>query len=881
MKKTKYCIYQKIINKREASYSDYPTDMLTELKDYLRSAGIEKLYSHQAEMFESAINKNNIVITTSTASGKTMSFLLPVVQEILENPLTRAIFIYPTKALASDQYRAIKPILEYFGPNRISAGIYDGDTPVNERSRIRNNANIILTNPEMLNSAFLPHHSGKGFSFIFSNLKFVVVDELHTYRGTFGAHLANVFRRLKRVCQYYKSDVQYLCSSATIANPVELAETICDKPFVLIDKDGSFSPERSYYLIQPPFFGEKDVRKPVGTVASDMIPELTVENRSFIAFCKSRKTVEVVLKESRDKLKDIGIPGYDLSDLIAGYRGGYSPKERKEIENKMIKGTLLGLVSTNALELGIDIGKVDTTVLVGYPNTRASFWQQSGRAGRGKNSSETYLILDSKPFDQYIAVDPDWLFCSKSENAVLDKNNLLIQIAHVRAAAAEIPLSLDDLVLFPDLGEIIPVLIRANELRTVNGKWIWCGKEFPAGDYSLRNMDKKRYQLINGTNNSVIAEFDEAQAFREIYKGAVYMHEGQSYLVTELNKETRRGVADPISDDYYTNPMIRKNVSVIKEQKEKTFGRTKCSFGDVKVTEAVGGFKKLQFHNHMNMGAENLDEPLVEQFDSEGVWLEIPKNVSDLFMMLKHYQPNLNGNKNKYKDYFEAMEYAVANAAMMSTMTTNTDISSANFEFDTNDDDRVVSICLYDLYVGGIGYAEKTFEIMDDIVHNAIKMVRGCNCSNGCSACIGDHTLDKSIVLWGLSNLFEESEAPKKVNSFQTPKEIHEDKLFSFDTIAEHWQEFRVYLKTRGEYLSKFIAGIERVKVKENTLILVVRNEFIRGEAMSVYNKTMLKNILEYHIDVPVGFDIDAVCETNDDLEKTSKIARRHHDLIK
>lgn len=375
-------IYKKTLPKREASYIDFPNEMSTDIKNYLESKGIQKLYSHQAEMFELAMMRKNIVITTATASGKTLSFLLPVLQDILKNPLARAIFIYPTKALASDQYRAILPYIEHFCENRISAGVYDGDTPVSERSQIRKSANIILTNPEMLNGAFLPNHSKFGFDFIFSNLKYVVIDELHTYRGAFGSHLGNVFRRLGRICKYYNASPQYLCSSATIANPVELAEGICGKPFVQVSQDGSPAAERQYALIQPPkimgndkkYYGQAQTT----TVAAELIPDLVERGTSFIAFAKSRRNVEVILTEARDKLKTEVFLGDSLTDKISGYRGGYTPMERKEIEHKMISGALCGLISTNALELGIDIGKIESTVIVGYPGTRASFGSKQG-----------------------------------------------------------------------------------------------------------------------------------------------------------------------------------------------------------------------------------------------------------------------------------------------------------------------------------------------------------------------------------------------------------------------------------------------------------------------------------------------------------------------
>ena len=336
--------------------------------------------------------------------------------------------------------------------------------------------------------------------FIFSNLKYIVIDELHSYRGAFGAHLTNIFRRMKRICNYYQSAPQFLCSSATIANPVELAEKICGASFTLIDKDGSPAPDKEYHIIQPPQIkGSNDKiygRKAAAAIASELICQLVEDGRHFIAFGKSRRNVEVILKETRDKLDSAAFSDNGNSGKIAGYRGGYTPLERKEIERKMLSGELSGLVSTNALELGIDIGKLDSTVLAGYPGTRASFWQQTGRAGRSGEKCINYLILDNQPFDQYIAIDPEWLFSMQSENAIVDPDNLLIELSHVRAAAAEMPLTMDDIGLFPDLGEIIPVLLKAEELKSLSGRFAWAGPKFPAGDYSLRNMDKTRFKLI-------------------------------------------------------------------------------------------------------------------------------------------------------------------------------------------------------------------------------------------------------------------------------------------------------------------------------------------------------------------------------------------------
>lgn len=880
-------IYNKTIPKREAKYADFPSNLSEELCSYLSQKGIHKLYYHQAEMFEKAMERSNIVITTSTASGKTLSFLLPVIQEILANPLARAIFIYPTKALASDQYRAILPYLKYFGENRISAGVYDGDTPVNERSRIRKSANIILTNPEMINGAFLPNHSKFGFDFIFSNLKYVVIDELHTYRGAFGSHLANVFRRLKRICRYYNSSPQYLCSSATIANPVELAEEICGQKFIEVDKDGSPAAQRKYILVQPPKIMGADKRYygqvQVTSVAADIIPALVEDDNSFIAFAKSRRNVEVILKESRDKLETESFFGATLVDKISGYRGGYTPIERKEIENKMITGALRGLVSTNALELGIDIGKIDTTVLAGYPGTRASFWQQTGRAGRSGRECTNYLILDNLPFDQYIGVNPDWLFKSSSETAVIDKNNLLIELAHIRAAAAEIPLTLDDISLFPDLGETIPVLIRAKELTNQSGKFAWCGNSYPAGDFSLRNIDKARYKLINKENNKEITEMDEMQAFREIHSGAIYMHDGVQYQVIKLDLESKTAFAIPFNGNYYTMPGGNTNIRIIQANKEMDYERVHVSFGDVNVDEVVFMYKKLQFHNHQNLGFEKLEKPLSKAYDTESTWIRIPDNVVKVYRRL--LQEGENGQLIR-NNHFEGLCYAVKNAAMMATMTEQEDIgvvmSNNAIEISQSFEDDVYMF-IYDKYIGGLGYAEKAFDLTAQIIENAIKMVGGCKCEGGCAACIGDYKLDKGVVLWGLKNLLEEIEAPKDIKLVNYAPSTYIKKAFKFSELQDKWKEFCEYMQENGDTFAAFLNTIPKVEIENKSLTLVTDNTFYKEWIMEENNKKSLKNIITFYTEASPGIEIKIKLESSEDDRKNvkNKLEKRYENLMK
>lgn len=873
-------IYSKTIPKRDAIYVSHPYELASPVKEYLLSKGVEKLYCHQAEMFDLVTKKKNVVITTSTASGKTLSFLLPIVQEIIKDPHTRALFIYPTKALANDQYRAMQPMLEYLGKNKISAGVYDGDTPVNERSRIRNSANIILTNPEMLNSAFLPNHSNYGFDYIFSNLKFIVIDELHSYKGAFGSHLSNVFRRLKRICKYYNSSMQFLCSSATIANPIELAENICGVEFTCISRDGSPAPEKIYNIIQPPKIKGNDFRVSITNISTNLLPELIMENRYLIAFCKSRSHVEVVLKETRDKLKYDGISGQDMSNLISGYRGGYTPLERMKIESQMVSGNLRALVSTNALELGIDIGKIDTTVITGYPGTKASFWQQSGRAGRAGKSSETFLILDDLPFDQFIAIAPEWLFEGNSENAVIDRNNLFIQIAHLRAAAAEMPLSLDDVTIFPDLGEILPVLIRAGELKSTNGKFVWCGAEFPAGDYGLRNMDTERYKLVDSEISNTITEMDEMQAFSKIHNGAIYIHDGRTYQILNLDLTSKTAIGKASDDNYYTEPYLITNVTVIKAQKNTDLGRTKCYFGDVKVTTTNSGFKKIQFHNHQNLGFEKFIVPLSKTFETEGVWIIIPNDVCEFIRVITKKSNEANEITGFRKTYFYGISYAIYISAMMTTMTTNADIGFALFQ-DISSERLEVATCIYDLFVGGLGFAEKANEVIGIIVQNAIKRVDGCSCKDGCPVCVGDHNLDRKIVLWALKSIFNELVHPLGFKIPIKAPEIVIEKPFVLVEIRNRWPDFIEFIKQKGEYLSDFISTIKKIEVGNNKIILFLENEFYKNWIEDADNMLKLRNMLSEYINVPLDFIIDIDVIEKENYSVQEKVNKRFTELTK
>lgn len=866
-------IAEKTIPAKKAVLADFPANLSSELKELLKSQGIDKLYCHQTEMFEAAEQGKNIVITTSTSSGKTLSFLLPVVQRILTDPTTRAIFLYPTKALAHDQYRNLIPILEYFGPKRIQAGIYDGDTPNNERSRIRKNANIILTNPEMLNSSFIPNHSVYGFNHIFSRLNFIIIDELHYYRGAFGSHMANIMRRLKRICNYYKCNPQFLCSSATIANPKELAENIAGQPFCVINKDGSPTAEKTVVFWQPPFVRDTQFRKSPEAEASEFIPSLVEQNIKFITFCKTRREVEVVLKEVRDKLTDIDNKptlGRNLSHLVSGYRGGYTPEERKEIENKLSSGRLAGVVSTNALELGIDIGKLDLVISAGFPGTKASFWQQLGRAGRRGGKSYGVLILDVTPNDQYIAINKDWLFESGVENAVIDKNNLFIQLAHVRAAAAELPLSLDDAAVFPDLGEIVPVLIEAKELKNDSGRFAWTGNEFPAGDYSLRNINNKTYKVVNKMTGTVITEMDEYLAFHEVHPKAIYIHDSMQYMVESLDITNRIAHVFPVDMNYFTVPFVETDVRVIREFKTQEIERTQASFGDVKVKEAVPAYKMVQFHNHQNLGFERITLPLFQELETEGLWFTVDDEVDRVF------------NSYTQHNYYNGLKHSLLNAAMRRTMSTPEDVSGTVFNTKNElGEVKKSHILLYDLYPGGLGFTEKAYDFSREIINDAITLVQNCRCECGCPACVGDYHLDKKLISWGLRCMLEKTDAPKDIKTPEKAPRIVIDYMCKLNELPARWQEFVSFLRAQGEYLNSFLSTIQNVEVQGSVLVFMTDFKFYEDWMLDSSNKNRLINVIKRYVEAPKGFDIAVKTIGNSNSDIKEKLMRRYDELVK
>jgi DEAD/DEAH box helicase domain-containing protein len=871
-------IATRVIPPREASYAAVPGSVHPALREALEQRGIDRLYSHQVEAFEAARRGENVVVTTGTASGKSLAYLLPVVQSVLEDAAARTLLLFPTKALAQDQLRGVLGLVDILASRtdvavpRIEAGVYDGDTPPAERSRIRDRANLVLTNPDMLHSALLPNHGRRGYAHIFRNVRTIVIDELHSYRGAFGAHFANLMRRLLRVCRHYGSEPRFLCSSATIANAREHAETSCHRDFRLVDRDGSPSAGKVVHFWQPPV-GDKDMRRPVSSEVAALLPHLIKERHRTIAFCRSRKETEIVLKEARDRLRNVA--GHDEAFLLAGYRAGYTPEERRQVERALVDGSLCGVISTNALELGIDIGTLEVVVQGGFPGTRASFWQQMGRAGRRNEMAHAIVVLAVSPTDQFIAQDPDWLTGQAAEHAVLDRDNLAIQLAHVRAAAAELPLGLDDAAVFPDLGEIVGVLERAGEVEEVMGSWHWTGCPFPAGELSLRNIHNDRFKVVNRLTGTTITEMSRPQVYREAHTRAVYLHDGVQYQVEALDLVAHVATVVEVEQNFYTQPDVRSAIDVLLAQERRALGVTQAAFGDVRVNDVVVGYKMLEFHNHQNLGYENLHEPLRLELETEAVWITVP-------------EPVLAALGAEREDALAGMVHALTACARMLTMAERSDLSGTSFHCADEDEGRTVTaLVCHDSHPGGLGYAAKAYEHVDAVLESAIQLVRRCRCARGCPACVGSYGRDPRLIGWALERLREDVPLPQDLVRAAAPAAaapaVRSVARIPWREVGPRWGEVLERLRAAHVAGAELLARLGPPERHGARLVLRVQSPGLADWLGSDTVKRQLWAALVREVDAPSdgAFVVEVTSEAGErGLVTRLKLKRRHDDLV-
>ncbi|CAN5468204.1 ATP-dependent helicase MrfA [soil metagenome] len=727
----------------EAKHGEWPANMPRELADALAKRGIERPFTHQARAIENAIAGRSTVVVTPTASGKSLCYNVPVVDAILKDPNSRALYLFPTKALSHDQYAELYELTKACD-REIKVYTYDGDTPPATRRALRDAGHIVVTNPDMLHSGLLPHHTN--WIRLFENLKFVIVDELHQYRGIFGSHLANVLSRLRRICVFYGSNPTFICSSATIANPKELAEALTGAKMEIVDESGAPRGEKTFIFYNPPVINkELNVRRSVRLEARRLAMRFLARNHQVIVFGRSRIDVEVMTTY----LKRGMTRAHRDPQQVTGYRGGYLPTERREIEDGLKKKRLLGVVSTNALELGIDIGSLDVSILAGYPGTIASSWQQAGRAGRKASASLAIYIAGSSPLDQFLMNHPEFFFGSSPEEAIINPENLAILSSHLQCAAFELPFEENEVFGRSNPGPILQFLEDAKTLRHSGGRWHYAGDVYPAEDVSLRSAAGENFVVLDtGQNNRVIAEVDFDSAPFLIHDDAVYIHNGKTHLVEKLDWDRRTAYVRHKVLDYYTDAESSSNVQVLQVDMESTEPAESIleskRFGDVSVETIVAKFKKVKFETQESIGYGVVSLPPL-QIQTEAAWYsfreqlrsdaraagyELGSALRGLGSLLRHTVPL----------------YVLCDARDFSVHAT------VRSPFD-----QAPAIYLWDHYPGGIGIARKLFSMDGRIFAACLKMLTECRCAHGCPACIGpqlDHKPQaKQVTLWLLKQI--------------------------------------------------------------------------------------------------------------------------------
>ncbi|MEK6575009.1 MAG: DEAD/DEAH box helicase, partial [Chloroflexota bacterium] len=662
----------KKIAPRPARYAEFPAALDSRLVGALRRRGIAPLYTHQSQSVEAALRGENVVVVTGTASGKTLCYNLPVLHTMLNNADARTLYLFPTKALAQDQAAELSALLSVISDQSSVVGrpssvvnvrIYDGDTPQSQRAAIRKEAQLLITNPDMLHTGILPHHTR--WAQLLTGLRWVVLDELHTYRGVFGSHVANVIRRLRRICKFYGSSPQFICASATIANPKALAERLIEAPVTLVDNDGSPRAEKHFVLYNPPIVDPAlGLRRAYTLETKEIASQFIGDGVQTIVFGRARATVEVLLGYVRDAAERLGVE----SKTVRGYRGGYLPNERREIERGLRDGSVRGVVATNALELGVDIGQLGAAVIAGYPGSIASVWQQAGRAGRRAESSAVVFVASAAPLDQYIALHPKFLFESSPEHALINPDNLAILLNHVRCAAFELPFEAGE--TFGEIGDqLLEILEEAGEVHRSDAVR-WVGQSYPAEGMSLRTSSDDRVVIQDMSEGKpvVVGEVDAARAPSSVHTGAVYLHEGRQFVVERLDWEKRLAevkAADGL--DYYTQASESVTLDVIEVTDADEHGPARKAHGTVLVAAQATNFRKIKRYTHETLGMGVIDLP-PREFQTTAYWLWIAPDVAGRLMdegvLLRpnDYGPNWEAQRNaaRARDGYRCRECGAA-----------------------------------------------------------------------------------------------------------------------------------------------------------------------------------------------------------------------------
>jgi len=711
------------IPERVAVTTAIPQSVAAPLRTALAQRGIRELYSHQGECFACTEAGKNIVVVTPTASGKTLCYNLPVLNRILNEPGARAMYLFPTKALAEDQLHEFQAAVDAMGSD-IKAFTYDGDTPQDARKAIRERANVVLTNPDMLHSGILPHHTK--WAKCFENLRYFVIDELHYYRGVYGSHLANLLRRVKRICEFYGSSPQFLCCSATIANPKELAEALTGLPFEIVAKNGAPSGEKYFVFYNPPVVNkELGIRRSYLHESRRIALEFIDRGLQTLVFTNNRLATEVLLtylKEACER-KPMG------AESIRGYRGGYLPKERREIERQLRHGDIRAVVSTNALELGIDIGSLDAVVMAGYPGTIASSLQRAGRAGRRSSSSIAVMVASSAPIDQYIIEHPEYFFDRSPEHAYINPDNLEIALNHLRCAAFELPIREGEQFGPHQVTELCAFLEESGFLHKSGDAWYWTSDTYPADAVSLRAVTSDNFVVIDITgDHKVIADVSFPAALTTLHEKAIYLHDARQYQVERFDYDGRKAYVRQVDSDYFTDAIDYTQVKILDAFELAGVSNAQIAHGDVRVNTQVVGFKKVKFYTLENVGAGRLSMP-EQEMHTTSFWLHFPAAFLNRF-------PDLNSTDRQ--SGVTALGNALRSVAALLLMCDPHDLGVAVTEdvapgkgiFEPN-------LYLYDSYPGGVGQSAPLFRLAPKLFRHTVDLIANCGCEHGCPSCTG------------------------------------------------------------------------------------------------------------------------------------------------
>ncbi|HYP15053.1 MAG TPA: DEAD/DEAH box helicase, partial [Bryobacteraceae bacterium] len=708
---------------RAAQTVALPESLQPALRTALAQRGIRELYTHQSDAFEHAQAGRNIVVVTPTASGKTLCYNLPVLSTLLQDPTARAMYLFPTKALAEDQHQEFQGIVEAAGAN-IKAFTYDGDTPQDARKAIRERANVILTNPDMLHSGVLPHHTK--WAKCFENLKYFIIDELHYYRGVYGSHLANLLRRLRRICEFYGSSPQFICCSATIANPKDLAESLTGRDFALVDRNGAPAGEKYFVFYNPPVVNRQlGIRRSYLHETRRVASELIQRGQQTLVFANSRLATEILLSYLKASCEQANLP----AESVRGYRGGYLPRERREIEGKLRDGNIRAVVATNALELGIDIGSLDAVVMAGYPGTIASTLQRAGRAGRRATSSLAVFVASSAPLDQFIVENPDYFFSQSPEHAHINPDNLEIALNHLRCAAFELPIKDGEPFGPHNTAELCRFLEELGFLHHSGGAWHWTSDTYPADAVNLRAITSDNFVVIDITgDHKVIAEVSFPTALTTLHEKAIYLHEARQYQVERFDYEGRKAYVRRVDCDYFTDAIDYTQVKILVEYESVSAGLAKASHGDIRVNRQIVGWKKIKFFTLENVGAGHLSMP-EQEMHTTAFWLHFPAEFLAQF-------PDFAASDKQ--SGLVALANAMRSVASILLMCDPRDLGLAFTEDVTRGPAPFEpNIYLYDAYTGGIGQSAPLFRLAAQLFERTADLLSSCPCEQGCPSCVG------------------------------------------------------------------------------------------------------------------------------------------------